>query len=110
MPTLTVAGILGFLAPLAIAAINQPWWPTKYRQAVALVVSLVLAVVALLATNAFAHTEPTIPGVLSIIFLVIGVAQAAYALIFKPSGVAGQVEHLIGPKNGRHESGTDIQA
>lgn len=103
MPTLTVAGILGFLAPLGIAAINQPFWSGKTRQIVAIVVSIVLAVVALLATNAFAEMELTVPGVLITLFLVIGVAQTAYALVFKPSGVAGQVETLTSPKNGRHE-------
>lgn len=90
IPTLTVAGVLGFLAPLVSTAINRLTWPAHVKQIVAVVVSAVLAVMALLVTGGFTARAPGQDPVvywLLVAFAVIAVSQLAYALVWKPTGV-----------------------
>lgn len=94
IPTLTVAGVLGFLAPLASTAINKLTWAPHVKQLIAVLVSVVFAVIALLVTNGFGSMAPGQDPVvywLLVAFAVIAVSQLAYALVWKPSGVDAKI-------------------
>lgn len=90
LPTLTVAGVLGFLAPLASTAIKRLTWSGTVKQIVAAVVSIAAAVIAMLVTNAI---KPPLPAEdlvtywITLALSVIAVSQLAYSLIWKPTGV-----------------------
>jgi hypothetical protein len=94
LPTLTVAGVLGFLAPLAVSALNKLTFKPMTKQIMAVAVSVIFAIVALWVTGGFA-TIPTagdpVTAVLLLVFAVIAVSQLAYSLIWKPTGVADRV-------------------
>ena len=86
--TLTVAGVLSALAPLVVALLNRPSWSAGRKQLVALAVSVGLAVVALAVTGGFTSGQD----VATVVLAVVGATQAAYALVWKPTGVAPAVE------------------
>lgn len=96
MPELTIAGILGFLAPLLVAIVNQPKMSPLVRRIIAIVVSVVLALVAMLISGTF--IVPTDPrGIGITILAVIGIAQIAYGLVWKPAGLTDQLEAATSP-------------
>lgn len=86
-----VLTLLAFFAPYAVALINHPGWPAKWKYTVSIVVSLVLAVVVL--GFYYLLTGDTIPQWPSLLLLSIVVTQAAYALILKPSAAALEAKH-----------------
>lgn len=96
MPELTIAGILGFLAPLLVAIVNQPRFSPMVRRIIAIVVSVLLALVAMLISGTF--IVPTDPrGIGITILAVIGIAQIAYGLVWKPAGLTDQLEAATSP-------------
>ena len=107
MPELTIAGILGFLAPLLVAIVNQPKFSSLVRRIIAIVVSVLLALVAMFVSGTF--IVPTDPrGVGITILAVIGIAQIAYGLIWKPSGLTDQLEAATSPARATEDE-MDIQ-
>jgi uncharacterized membrane protein len=91
--TLTLSMILGAVAPLVVAVINRPSWSSQKKQLVAVAASVVAAVVALFLTDGFNDVGDTS----AIVLLVIGTAQAAYALIWKPTNIALAIEEKTSP-------------
>jgi hypothetical protein len=86
LPTLTVAGVLGFLAPLLSTALSKLTWSSQVKQLVALAVAAFMAVIALLVTNGFRSPNPDESPVvywLTTLLAVVAVAQLAYQLIYK---------------------------
>lgn len=94
IPEMTVPGILGFLAPLFIAAVNQPRFSATVRRIIAIVASVVIALVALFVTGSLSFDTADPVGIFTVIFAVIGVAQLAYAVLWKPTGVVAKVEEI----------------
>lgn len=92
--TVTVAAILGALAPLVVAVLNRTSWSTELKQIVAIGAAIALALIALAVTGGF--TGVTDVGAL--ILLVVGTSQAAYALVWKPMGVAPAIEAKTSPE------------
>jgi hypothetical protein len=80
------------IAPLLTSVINRPQWSRGVRQMVAIVVSLAVAVVAILGTDGFTGNW-----YLDLI-LVITTATFAYESVWKPSGVAPTIEQATTPK------------
>lgn len=94
IPTLTVAGVLGFLAPLASTSLNRLTWPSHVKQLVAVVVAVVFACIALLVTGGFTAIAPGQDPVvywITVALAVIAVSQLAYSLLWKPTGVVSAV-------------------
>jgi hypothetical protein len=97
LPTLTVAGVLGFLAPLLSTALYRLTWSPQAKQLVAIGVAAVMAVIALLVTNGFRPIrdgESPVVYWLVTLFAVIAVAQVAYALIWKNPAL-GAVDNKV---------------
>lgn len=89
-PTLTVAGILGFLAPLVSTALSKLTWPGYIRQLFAIGVAAAMAIVSLLITDGFSQiggSENPVKFWLILTLIAIAVAQIAYRLIWTESGV-----------------------
>lgn len=79
--------LLGVISPLGIAVVQQTYWSKAVKQAVLVVVSLVLGVVTVAASGQFN------PGDLVTTFvLVLVAAQVAYKAAWKPSGVTAKIE------------------
>lgn len=98
LPTvpLGVLTLLSLLAPYAIALINRPEWPARYKRFVAVATAIVLGLVVL----AFYYwsTGDLLPDWPVLILLAVVVSQASYALLLKPS--ANRLEITSTP--GRH--------
>ena len=86
--------LLAFFAPYAIAIINHPSWDPKWKRLVAIIVSVVLALVVMVLY--YLMTGDLIPQWPVLLLLAIVVTQAAYALVLKPS--AKSVEMHIGAR------------
>lgn len=86
------AVIIGFVTPLLVAVVNQPQWTRNQKRVLAVGVSVIVGVLNLVAQGAFTEQSLTWSGALASLVLVIGAAQASYALLWKPSGVAETVE------------------
>jgi hypothetical protein len=97
-----LAALLAFLSPYAIAVINHPGWPAKYKRLVALIVTAVLAGVSMLLYYALTGYLYPNPAQFFLLFLVI--SQAAYALILKSSAKAFEAFIGTGSKDGKHEA------
>lgn len=94
LPTLTVAGVLGFLAPLLSTAISKLTWKPQIKQLVAVLVSVVMAVIALLITNGFRAPNPGENPVVYWILIalaVIAVSQLAFSLVWRPTEVEAKL-------------------
>lgn len=83
--------LLAFFAPYAIAIINHPSWDPKWKRLVAIVVSIVLALVVM--ALYFFMTGDLIPQWPVLLLLAIVVTQAAYALVLKPSANSVEAKH-----------------
>ncbi len=94
LPTLTVAGVLGFLAPLLSTALSKLTWKPQVKQLMAVLVSAVMAVVALLITNGFRPMGPGESPVvywLTTVLAVIAVSQLAFSLVWRPTEVEAKL-------------------
>ncbi|MBU3995546.1 MAG: hypothetical protein KKF42_07205 [Actinobacteria bacterium] len=83
--------LLAFFAPYAIAIINHPSWDPKWKRLVAIVVSIVLALVVMVLY--YLMTGDLIPQWPVLLLLAIVVTQAAYALVLKPSAKSVEAKH-----------------
>jgi hypothetical protein len=81
--------LVGAIVPVLVAVVNQPGWNATVRRIVAVGVSLVIGLGTVVAQG-LADFSPA--GALVTIAAVVGAAQAAYALIWKPSGTTDSVE------------------
>lgn len=95
--TAWVTVALGVLAAPIAAVINQPRWTATQKRVIAILLSVVLAIVALASTSAFGDLSPA--GIVVIILMVFALSQVIYALI-KPTGVVDAIEQST--SSGRH--------
>lgn len=81
-PELSVVGIVGFLVPFVVTLVNSPRMSSSTRRWTSVGVSVVLAIVALVAVGAFTGLEITSPQqVITVILGVLGVAQFVYTAL-----------------------------
>lgn len=106
LPTLTVAGVLGILAPLGTTALKRLTWSQQTKQIVAIVVAILVALFAITVTDGWAD----IPGnenpavfLLTCILVVIAVAQLAYKLVWEPTGVDAKIAAATATKSEKAE-------
>jgi hypothetical protein len=92
--------LLAFFAPYAIAVINHPSWPAKYKRVISLVVTVLLAGVSMLVY--YAMTGYIFPDPVQFVLLFLIISQAAYALILKPSAKALEAAAGTRDKVGDH--------
>ena len=78
---LGVLTLMNLVAPYAIALINQPSWPAKWKRTVAVGVSVLLAGVVL--AGYYWVTGERIPDWSALILLSIITTQAAYTQLYK---------------------------
>lgn len=83
--------LLAFFAPYAIAIINHPSWNPKWKRLVAIIVSIVLALVVMVLY--YLMTVDLIPQWPVLLLLAIVVSQAAYALVLKPTAKSVEAKH-----------------
>ena len=96
-----ITALLAFLSPYAIAIVSHPGWPAKYKRAVALGVTVVLAGLSMVLFYMMTGYVYPNPAQFFLLFLLI--SQAAYALILKPTAKA--LENTVGP---RHRSDENV--
>lgn len=81
-PELSVVGIVGFLVPFVVSVITNPSMKSSTRRWVSVGVSIVLAVVALLAVGGFTDVTVDSPQqVITVALGVLGVAQFVYTTL-----------------------------
>jgi glucan phosphoethanolaminetransferase (alkaline phosphatase superfamily) len=97
-----ITALLAFLSPYAIAIVNHPSWPAKYKRLVAIVVTVVLAGLSMLLY--YAMTGYVFPAWPQFFLLFLLISQAAYALVLKSSAKAFEAFIGTGSKDGKHEA------
>lgn len=85
IPTIpaVIVTLLGIFAPYAIAIVNRPWWSPSTKKIVALIVSVLIAAIALVIY--YAATGKPLPQWWTLLLLGLFVTQSSYALVTKPS-------------------------
>lgn len=86
--------LLAFFAPFAIAVINHPAWPSRWKYVVTIIVNAVL--VAVVFAVYYAMTKEPIPDWPVLLVIGLGVTQAAYLLLWKKP--AAKIEEAVGSK------------
>lgn len=84
--------ILGFLTPLLVALVNQPRFTPTQKRLISVFISILVGVINLLVQGALSRWSLDLTDLLANFALVLGAAQAAYALLWKPTGVSDKVE------------------
>jgi uncharacterized membrane protein YccC len=97
-----ITALLAFLSPYAIAIVNDPIWPAKYKRLVSLIVTGVLA--GLCMALFYMMTGYVYPNPAQFFLLFLLISQAAYALVLKSSAKTLESFIGIGSKNGKHEA------
>lgn len=85
--TASWAALVGAVLPLLIAVVQQSRFSGQMRQVVSIIVAAIAGVGTVLASGNFDAQNWLVT-----LVAVIGAAQASYALIFKPSGIAPAIE------------------
>jgi hypothetical protein len=93
--TASWAALIGAVLPILIAIVQQPRWSSQVRQVIAVGVAALGGVGTVLASGNFDAQNWLVT-----LVAVIGAAQASYALIFKPSGVAAKIEEKTSTDKG----------
>ena len=88
--TVSWALLAGVFTPLLTSLAQQPRWTGAVRVVVGIVISVVVAVLTLLANGSLNDGAQT---VLSIVALVVVTSAASYKAIWQPSGVAPKLEN-----------------
>ena len=88
--TASWALLAGVLLPLLTSVVQQPKWTKRVRTIVAVVVSVVAAVVTLLANGSFNDGPQT---VLTIVALVVATSATMYKTVYVPLGIAPAIEN-----------------
>lgn len=94
LPTLTVAGVLGILAPLATTALKRLTWSQQTKQLAAVAVAILVALFAITVTDGWADipgTENPLIYFCTAILVVIAIAQLAFKLVWEPTGVDAKI-------------------
>jgi hypothetical protein len=94
--------LLAFFSPYAVAVVNHPAWPVKYKRLVALVVTVLLAAISMLFY--YLMTGYVVPDPAQFIVLFLIISQAAYALVLKSSAKTFESFIGVGSKDGKHEA------
>lgn len=85
--------LLGLITPFLVSVVNQPKWTSQQKRVLSIIVAVIVGIVNLLVQGAFTNlNQVTWAGVISVVVLVVGSSQAAYALLWKPTGAADSVE------------------
>lgn len=83
-----IVALIGFLSPLAIAVVNQPIWPAKYKKAVAVIVAAALAAASLIIY--YSASQEPLPQWWVLLLVAIAASQTSYAIFLKK--VAARIE------------------
>lgn len=84
--------ILGAITPLLVSVVNQPRWTGLTRQLVMLGIALAVGLVNVIVQGLVIDWSLSFGNVLVILASVVGATQAAYTVLWKPTGIAGKVE------------------
>ena len=90
------SALLGAVVPVVVAFVGHSGWTSTQKRLVAVGVSVVIGAGNLLVQGTLGWADFTWASALADIGLVIGAAQAAYTLVWKPTGAADKVETRMG--------------
>jgi len=94
IPTLSVAGILAVIAPLAAQALSRLTFKPQTKQLIAVGVSIVAALFAFVVSDGFNQIPGNDNPVIyfgTLVLVVIAISQLAFSLIWRPTGVADKI-------------------
>ena len=89
--------VLGLITPLVVSVINQPKYTAEQRRLIAIAAAVAIGFLGLVVQGAAFSWEWSWAGVVTNLVLVIGAAQAAYSMLWKPTGVSDKVEDKTSP-------------
>ena len=90
-----VSLLLGMVTPLAVSVVSQPRWTATQKRILSILIAVIVGSI-----NMLLRSEFLLGGVgdaLANIVLVVGASQAAYSLLWKPTGVAPALEKATSP-------------
>lgn len=84
--------ILGIVTPLVVSAISNPAYSKTKRQLIAIGAAIVIGFLNMIVQGIAFNWSWTFGGVIANLALVAGASQAAYAVLYHPTGVAKKLE------------------
>lgn len=92
--------LLGIITPFVVSVVKNPKWTAGRKRVVSVVIAAAIGTMNVLVSGAISNwADYTLQGVLVNLALVVGSGQAAYALLWKPTGVTDKVEVATSPNN-----------
>ena len=95
--------LVGVLTPAIVALVNHPMWSSQTKRIIAYVGAAVLGVLTVVGNGVLNDMEFNVANAITVILAVVGASQAAYGLIWKPTGASDAIEQSVNtgvPKGG----------
>lgn len=89
--------ILGFVTPLITAVVKRPGMSKQAVQIISLIVAVVIGIGNLFVQGTLSNIDWNLTTALASVVAVIGASQAAYALLWKPTGVEPAIDSATSP-------------
>lgn len=91
------AMVLGVITPFIVAFVSRPTWTPSQKRYLSVAVAAIVGAINLLVQGLLGDFSWDFNSVVSNIVLVLGASQAAYSLLWKPTGVSDSVEKATSP-------------
>ena len=91
------AVLLGLITPFIVAFVARPTWSPSQKRYLSVVVAAIVGAINLLAQGLLADFSWDFGSVIEDLVLVLGASQAAYSLLWKPTGISDKVEQVTSP-------------
>lgn len=89
--------ILGLITPLVTAVVKRPGMSKQAVQIISLAVAVVIGTGNLIVQGLLSNIDWSVSTVVASVVAVIGASQAAYALLWKPTGVEPAIDSATSP-------------
>lgn len=89
--------LVGVLTPALIAVINHPVWQSQTKRIIAVVGAAVLGVLTVIGNGLANDLDVNLSNTITVVLAVVGASQAAYSILWKPTGAADVIETKVNP-------------
>ena len=89
--------LLGMITPFVVAFVARPSWSPSQKRYLSVFIAAAIGVINLLAQGLLTNFSWEFGAVVNNLVLVLGASQAAYSLLWKPTGIADTVEAVTSP-------------
>ena len=91
------AVLLGLITPFLVAFVARPTWSPSQKRYLSVGVAVIVGAINLFVQGLLSNFSWEFGSVVNNIVLVLGASQAAYSLLWKPTGISDKVEQVTSP-------------